>query len=367
MSAVGTAIADLLTLDQAAAHPRWSAMCGPGDLFCTPRWFAVERERVGPWVPRQAGCVARFAEGRLLAGTPVQLFDDTVDDETVRLDKMLPGTPAAAALPQALMCGTWFNSSVLVSGELSAAAAADARADVVAAAVALGQEWAATAVFFPFLDAADTALRATLRDTGFIEFPAPDRHVFDCDHPSYDAYVAALRSKHRNRLRKELATVDSAGLRTGAVTVDDANVEHVAWLAHQLEGKYDQQSTVDQMADWFAAIARHTETTAYVAGPPGEPPIAMSMWVTHQDRRYGFHAGFDYQRAQGLPLYSLVGYHLPIRDACDRDDITVLEYGVGSDQAKLLRGTTALPQVLCVRPLTDTVAAAVHEARYGVA
>jgi hypothetical protein len=37
---------------------------------------------------------------------------------------------------------------------------------------------------------------------------------------------------------------------------------------------------------------------------------------------------------------------------CAHPDIAVLEYGVSSDQAKLLRGTTARSQVLCVRPLS---------------
>jgi hypothetical protein len=349
------------SLPTAADRPDWAALCGPGDLFCTPDWLAVEQAAVGPWVPRRAACLALDSPDGVLAGCPVQLFDLAVDDETVRLDKMLAPPADPAAVQPSLLCGTWFNSSVLTAPGRSAAAAASARGAVVAAAEELARSWGAATVFFPFLDAAATDLRAELGRAGFREFPAPARHVFDSRHEGYDSWVASLRSRRRTRLRREQADVQRAGLRTATVAVDDAGVEQLARLAHSLERKYEQTATVAEMAAWFTEIARRTEAIAFVVRPP-EPaaadPIAMTLWLRHQDALYGFHAGFDYTRAHGLPLYSLAGYHLPMRHACADPTINTLEYGVSSDEAKLLRGTTALPQVLAVKPLTAAAAAA---------
>ncbi|MGH3844702.1 MAG: GNAT family N-acetyltransferase [Pseudonocardiaceae bacterium] len=352
---------DLLSLDQAAACGQWARMCGPADLFCTPQWLAVEREAVGPWVPRVNGCLIRADEETILAGLTVQQFDLDVDDETVRLDKMFPPESAVLAYPAhevaeavqpSVMCGTWFNSTVLTAPGLLAERATRARRDLLAAAVDLSCEWQGVAMFFPFVDAADTGLRDALRDAGFIEFAAPARHVFDCDYTDYAEFVDSLRSRRRTRLRKEIADIERSGLRTELITINESTVDRVAWLAHQLEDKHGQRSTYDQIGAWFSAIARHTETIVFTAARTDGPPVAMSMWIHYQDRLYGFHAGFDYEHCQGLPMYSLVGYHLPMRFGCARPDISVLEYGVSSDQAKLLRGTKALPQVLCVKPLS---------------
>lgn len=352
---------DLVSLGHAAACGRWAQMCGPADLFSSPPWLAVEREGVGPWVPRANGCLVHADGKTILAGLTVQQFDLDVDDETVRLDKMFPADsivlthPAhelAEAMQPSLMCGTWFNSTVLTAPALPADQTAQARRELIDAAVDLGRDWQAAAVFFPFVNAADTGLRSTLQDAGFIEFAAPDRHVFDCGHSNYDEFVTSLRSRRRTRLRKEIANIERSGLQTGHTSMTDSIVGHIALLAHRLEEKYEQRSTHEQMKTWFSAIARHTDAIVFTAAKVDGPPVAMSMWIRHQDRLYGFHAGFDYEHCHGLPLYSLVGYHLPMRFACAHPDISVLEYGVGSDEAKLLRGTTALPQVLCVKPLS---------------
>lgn len=347
-----------LTLGEAVASTQWAQLCGPVDLFCTPEWLAVEQSRCGPWVPRTHGCLAYVEDDRILAGVTLQQFDATVDDETVRLDKMftedsgvglLSGPQLAQALQPSLMCGGWFNSKVLTLPGIWPGAVT-ARRDLVSAAVATAHGWNSAAVFFPYVDAADTALRSVLRDAGFLEFPAPARHVFECDHPSYDDYLASLRSRRRTRLRKELRAAEESGLSTGHTALDHSTVERVAWLAHRLERKYGQVSTQEQLTEWFSEIARHTEGIVFTAAHGDGPVVGMSMWIRQQDRLYGFHAGFDYEQSGGLPLYSLVGYHLPMQYGCSRSDVAALEYGISADEAKLLRGTSALPQVLCVRP-----------------
>ncbi|WP_211588586.1 GNAT family N-acetyltransferase [Allorhizocola rhizosphaerae] len=347
-----------LGLAQAGADPRWEAMCGPGDLFCTGRWLAVEREAVGPWVPRARSCLAAFDGPEIAAGVVVQQFDRDADDETVRLDKMLPAEVLArwddpvSAVQPSLMCGTWFNSTVLTAPGLAGSQREKVRRELVDAVVERGRQWGCATVFFPFLDADDVQLREALRDAGFAEFPAPARHIFNCDFPNYESFVASLRSHKRHRLRRESAAVRAAGISTACQALDGSTVETAARLAHLLERKYDQRSTFDEMAAWFEAIARHTDTVVFTASRGTGPPIAMSMWIHHEDRMYGFHAGFDYEQCQGLPMYSLAGFHLPIEYGCSHPGIRALEYGCSSDQAKLIRGTTGMAQVLCVKPLT---------------
>ncbi|GGN13691.1 hypothetical protein GCM10011609_62840 [Lentzea pudingi] len=341
-----------LSLAEAAASPAWASLCGPADLFCTPAWLEVERAGVGPWVPREAACLTWSDADGIAAGTTAQVFNGSVTDDTVRLDLMLP---APVTLDRALLCGTWFNSSVLHD---PVRAPAHARLEVAEAAVAFGASRDVDAVYFPYVDAADTDLRKALAELGFLEFPAPDRHVFPTHYADYDEFLGSLRSHRRTRLRKELSVVASANLTTAATVVDDSNVEQLSLLAHLLERKYEQQSTLDELTGWFAEIARRIEVVAFTAAPAGEDPFGMSLWLRHHDLLYGFHAGFDYSRAGGLPLYTLVGYHLPIQHACADPGLSALEYGISSDDAKRLRGTTALPQVLAVRGMTDSVTSA---------
>ncbi|WP_329201208.1 MULTISPECIES: GNAT family N-acetyltransferase [unclassified Streptomyces] len=358
-----------LSLVQAGKLAPWAALCGSADLFCTPRWLAVEQAAVGPWVPTAARCltvpapasgaapVAAVDGERLLAGITVQRFDRSVDDDTVRLDKMLApgaGTSArelAGVLQPSLMCGGWFNSRVLTAPGMPERQRRPARRSLIRAAISTARSWDCPAVFLPYVDAADRGLRCDLRAAGFTEFPAPARHVFDCGFPGHAAYVETLPSRRKVRLRKELRRFAEAGVVTAHSPLDGSNVERIAALAHGLEQKYEQVSSQEQLTQWFAAIAVNTDATVFTAALGGRP-FAMSMWLRHEERLYGFHAGFDYEVGVGLPGYAVVGYHLPIAYACDEPGLTTMEYGISADEAKLLRGTEAMPQVLAVKPLT---------------
>nr|WP_168720830.1 GNAT family N-acetyltransferase [Streptomyces sp. SAT1]ANO42694.1 hypothetical protein A8713_036205 [Streptomyces sp. SAT1] len=350
----------LLDLARAAALPSWAALCGPADLFCAPRWLAVEQDKVGPWVPAAHGCLVAGEDDDLTAGLTVLAFDRAVDDDTCRLDKMvrelpdarhLPADELADALLPSLMCGGWFNSTVLTRPGADAQEAAAARRGLIDEAVATARHQGGRAVFFPFLDAGDTALRDDLRRAGFRELAAPARHVLDADHRDHEAYLAALPSRRRVRIRKELRLFSEAGAVTGHTALDGSNVERVAALAHNLERKYEQTSTLGQLTEWFEAIAKHVPASVFTAELDGRL-FAMTLWLHHEDRLYGFHAGFDYDIGRGLPMYSVIGYHLPIAHACSDPAVKVLEYGTSADHAKLLRGTRAMPQLLAVKPLT---------------
>ncbi|MGP3923512.1 GNAT family N-acetyltransferase [Streptomyces sp. 8N616] len=356
----------LLSLATAGELTPWADLCGSADLFCTPQWLAVERDASGPWVPAANACLVAGDGDRLTAGVTLQQFDLTVDDDTCRVDKMVRALPEADGLTDAelagallpsLMCGGWFNSTVLTAPGTPVEAAATARRELIARAISTGQEWGSASVFFPYVNAADSGLRSDLREAGFLELPAPARHIFDCDHPSHDAYLAALPSRRRVRIRKELRQFEQAGVTTDHTPLDDSNVERIAALAHNLERKYGQLSSPEQLTSWFTAIAKNLRASVFTAELGGQV-FAMTMWLHHENRLYGFHAGFDYEIGRGLPMYSVVGYHLPIAYACSSPETTVLEYGISADEAKLLRGTEAMPQVLSLKPLSDRAKAA---------
>lgn len=354
-----------LTLPDAAGRTEWSELCGPEDLFCTPAWLAVELDRSGPWVPTGSACLARTDDtGRITAGLTLQQFDRTVDDVTVRVDKMLLNLPdyaghdahaLANALMPSLMCGGWFNSRVLTADPTPPGPDAAAHRELIAQAVATARQQGSACAFFPYVNAEENALCSALEEAGFLRLPGPARHIFDCDSPSYADYLATLPSRRRVRIRGELRKFEQAGAVTSHQQLDDSNIERIAHLAWRLEHRYDQKTTPGQLTSWFAAIARHIPTTVFTARLDGHD-FAMSMWLHHQGRMYGFHAGFDYELGAALPMYSVLGYHLPIAYGCDDPSVTVLEYGISTDRAKLLRGTRAMPQYLYVKPLTERAA-----------
>ncbi|MFF5336192.1 GNAT family N-acetyltransferase [Streptomyces sp. NPDC013181] len=362
----------LLSLAEAQRSRDWAGLCGSADLFAHPTWLAVERTGSGPWVPAESACLALSENGRTTMGMTLQQFDTSVDDVIVRPDRMMRSHPAwrdlaedelADTLLPSLVCGGWFNSRILARPGTPPGEARTARRALIAESVALGRDRGSATVVYPYLDAARTELRADLRDAGFVEIPAPNRHVFHSDYPSYDEYFGnVLKRKTRNQIRRELKRFDEAGVKTAHELMDDSNVEKLARLAHNLEVKYGQKSTYEHMAGWFSAIARHTRTSVFTAELDGRL-FAMSMWVHHEGRMYGFHCGFDYEVGEGLHTYSVVVYRLPIAFACSDSGTRYLEYGVGGDHAKLTRGTEAVPQVLSVKPLTAGAEAVVARLR----
>ncbi|UED88634.1 GNAT family N-acetyltransferase [Streptomyces profundus] len=351
---------DLLSLAEVRGLASWTELCGPSDLFCTPRWLAVEQTGTGPWVPAANGCLVTGRNGRPIAGATLQSFDQGVDDDTCRVDLMVRALPQSRGLSDAaladgllpsLTCGGWFNSTVMIAPGASDGEAAAARRALLTRAVDVGRAWACASICLPYVDASDSALRQLLREDGYLELPAPDRHVLSCDHPNLESYLASLPSRRRVRRRKELRICREAGVTTERLPLDDSTVERVGVLAHNLERKYGQSSSARQLTEWFAAIATHLTASVFTASLNGEV-VAMTLWLHHADRLYGFHAGFDYRVGRGLPLYSLVGYHLPVAYGLATPGIRVLEYGISADEAKRLRGTAALPQLLCLKPLT---------------
>jgi hypothetical protein len=347
-----SAAARLLSPAEAAESAAWSGLCGPADLFCTAAWLAVEMERVGPWITAEHACLLHPDN----AGLMVQKFDRSVTDITCRVDKMLAahltGASAAdleTALMPSAMCGGWFNSRVLATERSGAA-----RRELVDQAEEVARGWAAESIFFPYVSAEETELRAVLEEAGYARAPALARHVLSCDYPSYDDYLSALPSRRRVRIRKELRAFAEAGVVTRAQPLDEGNVRTVAELADKLELKYGQEIDPERTLLWFTAIAKNVPTTVFTAELDGRT-FAMSMWLHHGGRMYGFHAGFDYQVGDHLPMYSVVAFHLPIAQGCADPGIDMLEYGISTDQAKLLRGTTAIPQHLYVKSLNHRV------------
>ena len=358
----------LLSLTEAQQSQHWAGLCGSADLFAHPTWLAIERTGSGPWVPSGSGCLALTEGGRMSAGVTLQQFDATVGDVIVRADKMMHSHPAWSGLAQeeledallpSLMCGGWFNSRILDAPGAPQDEARTARRALIDESIAVGRRWGSASIVYPYLDTARKELRADLREAGFVEIPAPNRHVFHSDYASYDDYFDhVLRKKARNQIRRELKRFDEAGVKTAHELMDGSNVEKLAQLAHNLELKYGQKSTFEQMAGWFSAIAQHTRTSVFTAELDGRL-FAMSMWVHYAGRMYGFHCGFDYEVGERLHTYSVVVYRLPIAFACSDPDTQHLEYGVGGDHAKLTRGTEAIPQVLSVKPLTSRAEAVI--------
>ena len=338
---------ELLSIADAAKSSGWAGLCGSADLFTTGKWLAVEGSRSGPWVPADRGCLISSDGQRLIGGVTLQKFDRSVDDVIIRVDKMLKSHPAWSTLPPeeleegllpSLMCGGWFNSRILgAPGEQAGAA----RRDLIAAIITAGLQWESASVAFPYVDAMSIDLRADLQATGFVEIPAPNRFIFSSDYTSYEEYYSNVITAHsRHRIRTDLKKFYQDGVQVSHDPVDDSNVEQIAGLAHNLELKYGQTSTYNQIAAWFSVIAKNTQSTVFTA-KSGDRLFAMSMWIHHEDRMYGFHCGFGQGLSRGLHAYSVVVYRIPIEFACSDPGIRYLEYGIGGDQAKLWRGAKA--------------------------
>lgn len=341
----------------------WDDLVGPSDLFASRAWFGVESARVGPWVPRADGCLVLGSRRRPDAALTLQLFDaETVDDVTVRVDKMLARNCeglVGSALQPSVLCGGWFNSTVLRAPRLSPSDGARACADLAAAAVEFARSVQAASVFFPYLDVCDDVLCDALNRLGFGFVETQGRHVLEIGNGTHAEYLTTLPSRKRRRIRREWGAVDAAGLTVQHHVFTPELGERAAHLAWMLEAKYGQTSSPDMLRQWFEAIAERHHVDVFVA-TRHDRTVAVSLWIRHQTRMYGFHAGFDPTASAGFPLYSVIGFHAPIAFAHDTPGVTGLEYGVSSDEAKRIRGTTRHRQDLAVLPLDPRAADALE-------
>jgi predicted N-acyltransferase len=348
----------------------WDALAGPDDFFLSASWTrSVEHMR--PQAPVHLAAVDD--QGRLQAVLPSYLIDVSASSPFIRPDLMvarlrqervLPKAPpdlaALAGLLPCLHCGSRQvgDSRMLLAGGQPPNAKAALVASLVQAAVEAARDRGAASVSFPYVDEARTLLRATLRDAGFAEFCSGWRCVFDVP-PAFADYLHQLSASRRSQVRREQRRLAESGVRFTASRLTAASASRLAPLEAQLVARHGGARTADELAAMLRALGEQmAERTVLFEAWAGAVLVGFTVFLRWQDRLHLANVGLDETWRTSLPLYFGLAFYEPIAFAVDLG-VRLVDYGMGSQWAKVSRGCRPVQQFGYLRALDPARQAAV--------
>lgn len=158
----------------------------------------------------------------------------------------------------------------------------------------------------------------------------------------FDGWLAAMNSRRRNAIRKEIAAFNAAGYRIQHLPVRECSTD-IAPLAVGTEAKYGFEAGVE---DDLASFKNHEECLGDEAMVAlctlDDVPVGFCLYYVWQDTIFLRWAGFDYSRLHDAYEYFNLLYYEQLRWAGERD-IRWMHAGIKASQAKVLRGAVIRP------------------------
>jgi predicted N-acyltransferase len=225
-------------------------------------------------------------------------------------------------------------------------------AGLLAAIEAEARQNAAASAAFPYVDQADTALLAQLRQRGWTSYVSGRYSRLTVPADGFDGFLAALPSRRRTAMIAERRRIQGAGIGVEVCALTDfEDLVPLADLECQLLTKYGIAWSRSRAVSALEQIRAAFDRDAFVVLGYAEGRLrGFVLILAHHDQWYARQAGFDYeyQRQTRVPLYFELAYYSLI-DEAGRNGVTTIHYGLGSEQAKRLRGCVISEQRCWVR------------------
>jgi predicted N-acyltransferase len=258
-----------------------------------------------------------------------------------RLDRVLAGTGIAhGGVMPSLFCGARNPAHTRVAG--------GADAEVVAAAVALGEELARSTTFL-YVDEDDEALRDLLRETGFASFRTGTASILDVPAGGLEEYLARFRSDRRSAIRRERRKVRDAGFELAVEPFTESLAAELVPLDQSVVRKYGDEWSPEEVEAMYDPLLRYltpraSVVTARLRGRLG----GFLLLLRWRDELYARNVGFDYELQGRVPLYFTVVFYEPIAYAA-RAGVSRIDYVIASEDVKRSRGCRQVAQLGYVR------------------
>lgn len=339
--------------------PEWDRLAGSGPVWATRRWLDLAPSRL-PGRPltatlRRGGEAVLAVRGTVLTEPspntrldPYAIFSGGSAGLGLAVAGPHPwqSVPAAEVLPCLLL--------MLPHYQTAAVGAADPAGCAELVGALLG--WAAgqgiRAVAAQYLDPAAAPLRDALVAAGGTAVAFADRCDLAVTWPDFDGYLAGLPSKRRVVVRRERRALAERGVTVthGPLTGDVADVEDLVTLRCALVGKYGgtpdrarETAALDRIRATFGAAA-----TVFTARA-GTTPLGFAVFAQDGPVWAPLFCGADYGRPESRLTYFATLFYEPA--ACAPGlGVRTIPYGLGSWQAKVLRGCARVPlDGVCLR------------------
>ncbi|MBM9618452.1 peptidogalycan biosysnthesis protein [Streptomyces zhihengii] len=179
-----------------------------------------------------------------------------------------------------------------------------------------------------------------LRERGFDIVPMVDRCDMDVTWQDFDGYLATLPRKRRFAVRRELRDIALAGVVVGERPVGEEEPELVR-LRHQIVTKYGGVPDAEREAGSLRHLREHfgPENVTVVEARRDGALLSFSILVRDGAQWTVLMSGTDYDRPDASFTYFATMFYRPA-ELAPRLGITSMAYGLGTLQAKKLRGCT---------------------------
>jgi predicted N-acyltransferase len=213
-------------------------------------------------------------------------------------------------------------------------------------AVSFARREHAPYIVFKEFPAEDCPTIDFLQKLGYRRFSSPAMNTFEGQFSDFDAYLAALRSRYRQCVRKSLAKSVAAGLRYERLTDANAILRLYGQPLHRLYEAVALSSAhrLELLPiSFFHGLTRRLPgrvglTLVYA----GDHVAAFNWNLFHEGVYYFLFAGLDYDLNTGLDLYFNLMYME--MDFAFRAGATSLVFGQTADDFKVRLGCSQTPR-----------------------
>ncbi len=343
--------APALTVDRGLPG-NWDQLAAAAPPSVPRRWIGLAIDRFGPGYRTftlRAGNLAVLAMGGVVIDTP--LPKPRIDPYHILsgrsahlgLIKNGPhpwrGNSPAEVMPSLLLM--YPNYDLFPIGP----AAEDE--GMVGAFLAELRSWAATqriaSLAFLYISAKGNVLPGVLRDAGAAVIPLTDYCHMDVSWLDFAGYLETLQAKRRVTTRRELRALAERGveLAEGKLDVNDAELLR---LRCKLVTKYSGKCDIERERQLFERVAASfapSEICVTTARKEGKL-LGFSLLLQDKEEWTAFLTGADYDDPGFRLSYFATMFYLPVALAPERG-IRKINYGIGSWEAKRLRGCACTP------------------------
>jgi hypothetical protein len=328
--------------------PEWNEVAEIGGWYSTAEWsrtfatmwIAIRRgAEVIAVVPCSSGMASRDLAG-LSEPDWLLNFEANPAPTDVPHDQLYP----------VLVCGAarGYTSRLLVRVGVDAATRKAVLTCVVAAARELGRRMDAKLVMYGFLPTQDARELMAVDPNLWAVFNEAECVLGPFD--SFESYLAAFSSKRRHAVNHDLRRLAAAGLRMERKQLRDV-LETVCELVTHHETKFDGQVTLEDIRKHVTAYLEFGDRVVMTCAYQGDSMLGVACNIVHGDtissRFYGEHPSAPRSAA----LYFNCVCYEPVRAAVELG-AHMLHLGIGTVDAKVLRGSHLVPLWMVLDPRT---------------
>jgi predicted N-acyltransferase len=168
----------------------------------------------------------------------------------------------------------------------------------------------------------------------------------------FDSYLATLPRKRRVAVRRELRALDEAGARVRAVPISAADMDDLVRLRLQLLAKYGLPSDEARESGVLTRLVENfdDEDLTVMEARARQRLLGYTLLIRDGSTWTALMTGTDYTDPLSAYCYFATCYYEPARRA-PHLGVSRISYGMGSWEAKRLRGCALTPLYIGCRDL----------------